>query len=125
MNLLKFLSNIQRDNHYIPLIIFISYAVLVTGLSLKPHINLGELPYNDKLAHGISYTLFTFLGWRTTKTASTLTRLTIGIFIYSGLIEILQSYTGRTMSFWYLAANGTGIITSYFILRQRSSSTTE
>jgi VanZ family protein len=125
MNPLKLLSNIQHDNRYMQLIIFISYAVLVTSLSLKPHVDLGELPYNDKLAHGFSYALFTFLGWRTTKAMRTFTLLTIGIFVYSGLIELLQSYTGRTMSFGDLMANGVGIMAIYFILRQRSSSTTE
>ncbi len=124
MNQLKHLINIYTHNKTLNTVIFIVYTVLITSLSLKPHIDLGEVPYNDKIAHIISYGIFTLLGWRITQKAPTFTIVSVGIFIYSGLIEVAQSFTGRDMSALDLLANAIGITVTYFIIRQQSLPTT-
>jgi VanZ family protein len=123
MKQLKQLLNYQRYNTSLNGSILVTYVLALTYLSLKPHIDLGEIPYNDKLAHILGYGLFTLLGWRITRNLIQFIILTLCIFFYSGLIEIAQSYTGRTMSLLDLFANGTGIAISFFILYQESYST--
>jgi len=104
--------------------LFLLYGITITALSLRPHIDMGDAPYNDKVAHAVAYGVFTFLAWRLTQSLSGAARqkikqflwLALGIFIYSGLIEIAQSYTGRTMSLYDLIANGTGVLLCIIVL---------
>lgn len=123
MNPLKRLYNFQINNRLFNLWLLASYTVLITALSLKPHIDMGEIPYNDKLAHYLTYVIFTLLAWRITQSTRPFLRLSVGIFIYSGLIEIAQSYTGRIMSAMDLLANGAGITSMVFIFLRGSFST--
>lgn len=83
--------------------------LLVSVVSLKPHISTGGFTYNDKLAHLFCYFIFTLLAWRITQKNSTFIFVCIGLFFYSWIIEYLQNFTGRFMSFQDLLANGTGI----------------
>ena len=94
----------------INIVFFVMYTAIITTLSLLPSENIGNPSYNDKLAHCAAYCVFTVLAYRIKLPFKGFISLTIGIFIYSGLIEVAQSYTGRTMSLADLIANGLGII---------------
>lgn len=99
---------------------------MITVLSLRPHIDTGNLPYNDKVAHFLVYFLFAFLAWRVTSWNKRFIALSVTIIIYSGLIEVAQQYTGHMMSFYDLVANTLGVITAVvalYFLEKRVSNT--
>lgn len=123
MNLLKHLRNFQRYNKSLNISLFAIYTMGITVLSLSPHTQVSMvLSYQDKIHHIIGYALFTFFAWRLTHTKKWFSRASIGIVLYGGLIEVLQSFTGRFMSSLDFVANGCGVALMFFILCQQSYS---
>jgi|GEM_PF-7007312 len=105
-----------RVHPTINIAIFIAYGLLITGLSLKPTVDVGDLPYHDKVAHLLAYAGFTFLAWRMAGWRLLVTYYAVGFIIYSGLIEFTQQFTGRSMSFYDLVANTLGVTLSITVL---------
>ncbi|ODS22743.1 hypothetical protein AB835_12450 [Candidatus Endobugula sertula] len=104
------------NHRFINTSIFIGYSLLITLLSLKPHVPIENIPYNDKGAHLIAYAVFTLLAWRINSWSPLFNHMVIGIIMYGGLIEVLQSYTGRMMSLYDLLANITGVTLCIIVL---------
>ena len=96
--------------------VFFAYGLGIAILSLKPHIDMGDIPYNDKVAHFITYALFTLLAWLIKQSHRHFLYLAIGIIIYGGFIEIAQHFTGRTLSFYDFVANSGGVVVCSLLL---------
>ncbi len=116
MNLLRRLYSFQQENTVLNYAVFILFLLIVTTLSLKPEVNTGSVPYNDKVAHFLTYAILTLLAARVSPTYRRFTIYAVLVFFYSGVIEILQSYTGRMMSSLDLLANGAGVMAMFIML---------
>ncbi|MDG1944480.1 MAG: VanZ family protein [Halioglobus sp.] len=91
-------------------LIFVSYAMLVAFVSLRQGSGSFIGSY-DKSAHFLTYSLFAILAYRLFLSASQYRYLCLGIIVYSGLLEIAQSFVpGRDMSALDLLANVLGVI---------------
>ena len=91
-------------------LIFLLYAALVTYGSLKPMDSVTLEPW-DKLAHFLMYLVFAVLGYRVVRRQSAYQYLCVGIVVYSGLLELIQSQLpGRAMSGLDLLCNAIGVI---------------
>jgi hypothetical protein len=123
--LLSTLLHYQRYNAIINYGLFITYAITVTALSLKPTVDIQDIPYNDKVAHCLSYALFTFFAWRLSKSRATFTFNALLVFTYSVLIEFIQPLTGRMLSGWDMVANGFGVTLMVLALYRVSFPTTK
>jgi VanZ family protein len=88
---------------------FFAYAWLVTVMSLSPSAGAG-LPLWDKSMHCTFYAIFVLLGSQLVSKPQAFYLLSMGIFAYSGLMEIGQYFVpGRSMSALDLLANGIGV----------------
>jgi VanZ family protein len=88
---------------------FALYTILVTFGSIRP-INSVPLEHWDKLIHLIMYGVFAIIGYQTVKEQRHFIYLCIGIVMYSGALEIAQSFIpGRAMSAYDLLANAMGV----------------
>ena len=121
---LNVLIHYQRHNAIINYGLFITYAIAVTALSLKPTVDRQDIPYNDKVAHCLSYALFTFFAWRLSRSRATFTINALLVFAYSVLIEFIQPLTGRMLSGWDMVANGLGVTLMVLALYRVSFATT-
>lgn len=84
--------------------------------------NSGSIEHWDKLGHLIVYCIFAILGYRTVKEQRYFLYLCIGIVIYSGAMEIAQSFMpGRVMSAYDLLANAIGVYLGSVIARRALS----
>jgi VanZ family protein len=90
--------------------LLVTYVIAVTALSLKPTVDIQSIPYNDKLAHCLTYALFTFFVWRLSHSHFRFLLYALLVFTYSVLIEFIQPFTGRMLSGWDMVANGVGVI---------------
>lgn len=91
------------------LAILVVYTGFVTYLSLRP-MGTGSLEPWDKVGHLLIYLCFALLAWRAANTRRIFFLFCLGIFIYSGIMELVQStMPGRVMSGYDLLANGAGI----------------
>jgi VanZ family protein len=125
MNRLKALYNFQLHNKIVNTTLFLLYASIVTGLSVSPNVNISMVVnHQDKIYHIIAYSVFTFLGWRLTQTRKKFTIIALSILCYGGIIEYIQSLTGRTMSALDFIANGIGIGLVALIIHLISLTTT-
>ena len=122
---LNALIHYQRHNAIVNYSLFITYAIAITTLSLKPTVDIQDIPYNDKVAHCLSYALFTFFAWRLSKSHATFTINALLVFAYSVLIEFIQPLTGRMLSGWDMVANGLGVTLMALALYRVSFSTTK
>ncbi len=126
MNLLKRLLNLQKHNRMLNYSIFITYAVGVTALSLSPHVHVSmAVSFQDKIHHILAYAIFTLLAWRIAATQAHVWYLAGGIAFYSAVIEVLQHFTGRTMSLLDIVANIIGIACVLWLTPRQSSTTNE
>ncbi len=101
--------------------LFIGYGCLVCFVSLMSLQSISDfsIAHLDKLFHLITYTIFTVLGYRVANSKSGFLYICIGIVIFSGLIEILQSLMpDRMMSAADLVANIMGVLLACFFIRQ-------
>ena len=65
----------------------------------------------DKMGHLTLYFVFALLGYRVVSKSSHYLFLCIGIVVYSGLMEVAQSFMpGRMMSAYDLLANTAGVV---------------
>jgi len=91
-------------------VVFILYAVFIAFVSLRP-MNSATLEPWDKVFHLILYGVFSLLGYRASKEPKQFLYICIGIVIYSGLMEVGQSFMpGRVMSVYDLLANTIGVV---------------
>lgn len=110
----------QKSNTWLNRCVLIFYAAMVLWLSLKPTVDIVSPLYNDKVAHCLTYALFTFLAWRMSERRPPFICGAICILAYSTLIEIIQPYTGRLFSWGDIAANTLGISVMFLYLSRLS-----
>jgi VanZ family protein len=113
----------QRHNHHLNIALLVIYGAAVTALSLKTTVEFAPLFYNDKIAHFLTYSLFTLLAWRLSRSNRQYITYATLVFAYSVLIEFIQPYTGRMLSGWDMVANGLGVSLMYLALYRVSYST--
>jgi VanZ family protein len=78
-----------------------------------------NIPHLDKFFHFVSYAIFAVLGYRVVKSNQGFLYICIGIVIFSGLIEIAQSFTpDRQMSAADLVANIFGVLLGSFWVKR-------
>ncbi len=91
-------------------IVFFAYAAIVAATSLYPGNGEG-VEHLDKVVHLLVYYIFAVFGYRMLANKRYYLYLCLGIIIYSGLIELGQSYVpGRDMSALDLLANIAGVL---------------
>lgn len=110
----------QSSNSRLNITITLLYAILLTTLSLKPNVDLGEISHIDKVAHLLAYSAFTFFTWRLSYSHKQFIAYTLCVIFYGVLIEVIQSYTGRMFSLWDMVANATGAALMFIALRPLS-----
>lgn len=90
-------------------LIFLVYAVSIGFISLRPADGVALEPW-DKPMHFAVYAIFAILGYRVVRTRRQYIVLALAIIVYSGLLEIGQSFMpGRVMSGFDLLANALGV----------------
>jgi VanZ family protein len=99
-------------------LIFAVYAVAIAFVSLSPGSGISGAHW-DKVVHLITYAVFAALGYRIVREGRGYLFLCLGIIVYSGLIEVAQSYMpGRVMSGYDLLANAVGVAIGASIARR-------
>ena len=89
--------------------IFVIYALLVSYASLSPASGIAIGSW-DKLAHFLTYGLFAMLAYGVVKNSKGHLLLCLAIILYSGLMEVGQSFVpGRSMSAYDFLANTLGV----------------
>lgn len=97
-------------------IIFILYAILITGASLIPSELSPDINLWDKGSHFMAYLVFALLASGVARKRKISLYLSFGIVIYSGLLEIAQSaIPGRIMSGRDLLANTFGVAAGFLL----------
>jgi VanZ family protein len=100
-------------------IVFIVYAGIVAVTSLSPGGNQG-VEHLDKVVHLLVYYIFAVLGYRMLANKRYYLYLCLGIVVYSGMIELGQSYIpGRDMSIYDLLANILGVTLGALVVNRR------
>jgi VanZ family protein len=100
-------------------IVFIVYAGIVAVTSLSPGSDEG-IEHLDKVVHLLVYYIFAVFGYRMLANKQYYLYLCLGIIIYSGLIELGQSYIpGREMSVFDLLANIVGVVLGAVVMNRR------
>ena len=100
-------------------IVFIVYAGIVAVTSLSPGGNQG-VEHLDKVVHLLVYYIFAVLGYRMLANKRYYLYLCLGIVVYSGMIELGQSYIpGRDMSMYDLLANILGVTLGALVVNRR------
>ena len=99
------------------ILVFLIYTGFVTFVSLRP-IDGAALGNWDKVGHLVLYLIFALLGYRVVSNPKHYLYLCIGIVIYSGLMEVVQSFLpGRMMSGYDLLANAIGVAIAIIFTR--------
>ena len=83
-------------------------VLFITGLSLLPLPELPELPGKDKTGHLIAYAVCV-LPISVVKPKN-LVWILLAIFVWSGILELIQPYVNRYGEWLDWVANGTGIL---------------
>ncbi|MCP4467250.1 MAG: hypothetical protein GY813_10935 [Halieaceae bacterium] len=90
------------------LVVFL-YTIFVAVVSLSPGTGASIDPW-DKLAHFVTYAIFTALVWGITGYGRRFIVACLCIVLYGGVIEIAQSFLpGRVMSGYDFLANTLGV----------------
>ena len=88
----------------------LGYALVVAYLSLSPNDTV-PVDSADKPAHFAAYALFAVLAFVAVGHGRALIYLSLAIALYSGLLEIAQSFVpGRVMSLADMGANLLGVL---------------
>ncbi|QFU75125.1 VanZ family protein [Halioglobus maricola] len=99
-------------------LVLLGYAGLITYASVRPMDSAPLEPW-DKVGHLAIYAIFALLARRAVPPLKKYTYLCIAIFIYSGVLETVQSQLpGRAMSEYDLLANGIGIAIGFYISKK-------
>jgi len=94
----------------VAIIVFLIYGLLVAFASLRVVIALPPGQW-DKLGHFLIYGVFSILGYFLVKTPRAYQWVCVSIILYSGLMEVAQSYVpGRVPSGYDLIANTLGVL---------------
>ena len=102
--------------------VFAIYALLVAFASLSPATGVSIESW-DKLAHFLTYGLFTVLAYGVVKSTKAYLFVCLAIVLYSGLMEVGQAFVpGRSMSAYDLLANVTGVLLGALFVRLFSAS---
>jgi len=102
------LLNPSRNN--MNSLVFLAYTAFVTYASVRPMDSASLEPW-DKVGHLVLYSIFALLGSRIVTNQRQFLYLCAGIIVYSGLMEIVQSFIpGRVGSAYDLLANSIGVI---------------
>jgi VanZ family protein len=100
-------------------IVFFVYAGVVALTSLYPGSN-GGVEHLDKVVHLLVYYIFAVFGYRMLANKRYYLYICLGIIVYSGLIELGQSYIpGREMSALDLLANIAGVALGAIVMRRK------
>lgn len=95
-----------------------AYSVLVAFVSLMPSTSISPVEHWDKGLHLITYALFAGLGYFIAREVRGYAVVCLGIVVYSGLLEVAQSYMpGRVMSGYDLLANAVGVAIGAGLMR--------
>ena len=95
--------------------LFLSLVLLliITVLSLIPGENIPSMSGSDKVRHALAYCCIAFpiaflrpANW---------VWLLVGVFVWSGLIELLQPFSNRYAEWLDLLANGVGVFLAYVL----------
>jgi VanZ family protein len=98
-------------------LIFAVYGVAIAFVSLSPSSGVSGAHW-DKVAHLVTYAVFAALGHRVIRGGRGYLLLCLGILVYSGLIEVAQSYIpGRVMSGYDILANAVGVVIGAAMMR--------
>jgi VanZ family protein len=98
-------------------LVLLVYAVLVAFVSLSPSSG-ASAEHWDKVLHLVTYAVFAAIGYGAIKEGRRYFFVCLGIIVYSGLIEVAQSYMpGRVMSGYDLLANAVGVVIGAGIMR--------
>ena len=90
--------------------VFAMYSLVVAFASLSSGTAVSVESW-DKLAHLLTYGLFAVLGFGLVTTSRAYLFVCLGIVLYSGLMELGQSFVpGRHMSAYDLVANVLGVL---------------
>jgi VanZ family protein len=101
-------------------LVLAAYALFVTAASLKPGGGSSFDPW-DKLLHFITYAIFAVLAYRVFRGQRRFALACVGIIVYGGLIELIQSWMpGRFMSGYDFLANTLGVVAGAFVITQLS-----
>lgn len=99
--------------------VFIIYAGIVAIMSLSPASG-AAVEHLDKVVHLLVYYIFAVFGYRMLANKAYYLYLCIGIIVYSGLIELGQSYIpGRDMSSLDMLANIAGVALAAVVMRRK------
>ena len=99
--------------------VFIVYAGIVAVISLLPG-GKDSGDYLDKVVHLLVYYIFAVFGYRMLANKRYYFYICLGIIIYSGLIELGQSYTpGRDMSGFDVVANIAGVALGALVMNRK------
>jgi VanZ family protein len=100
-------------------IVFFVYAGVVALTSLYPGSN-ESVEHLDKVVHLLVYYIFAVFGYRMLANKRHYLYICLGIIVYSGLIELGQSYIpGREMSALDLLANIAGVALGVIVMRRK------
>jgi VanZ family protein len=97
------------------------YTAIVTVTSLRPGGDVDIDPW-DKAVHLLVYYIFAVLAYRALANKRYYPYICLGVVVYSGLLELAQSWVpDRTMSIYDLAANTLGVILGAAVATRRPS----
>ena len=83
----------------------------------EPHILDLFGPINDKVLHFLAYFGLAAMAGTGFKTRKTVLLASLGLIVLGGVLEIVQGFTGRDMSFYDELANSAGVITGAVLAR--------
>ena len=99
------------------IIVFLIYTGFVTFVSLRPMESVAMGNW-DKVGHLVLYLIFALIGYRVVSNPRHYLYLCICIVVYSGLMEVAQSFMpGRMMSGYDLLANAVGVAIAMIFTR--------
>ena len=107
--LLSIVKKIEK--YWVFLTLFI--LTIITLLSLWPLPELPPFVSNDKMQHIIAYAVLMLP--TALKKPKYWQAIALGLFVWSGAIELLQPYINRYGEWADMAANTTGLITGYLL----------
>jgi len=83
----------------------------------EPHILDLFGPLNDKILHFLAYFGLAGMAAAGFKSRKTVLLVSFGLVVLGGVLEIVQGFTGRDMSFYDELANIAGVITGAVLAR--------